>query len=162
MAVAIYPGSFDPPTNGHVDVAERAARHFERVVIAIVTNPNKKPLFTSQEREELLKRALSHLPKIEVVSFDGLTVELAKSKGADVIVKGLRAVSDLESELQMAQMNSNLSPEIDTLFVATNPKWGFISSSLRREVARFGGNVGGLVPPAVNEALGKKFPSGGS
>ena len=162
MAVAIYPGSFDPPTNGHVDVAERAARHFEHVVVAIVTNPNKEPLFTSQEREELLKRALSHLPKIEVVSFDGLTVELAKSKGADVIVKGLRAVSDLESELQMAQMNSNLSPEIDTLFVATNPKWGFISSSLIREVARFGGNVGGLVPPAVDEALQKKFSSEGS
>lgn len=160
MAVALYPGSFDPPTNGHLDVVRRAARHFERVVVAVVTNPNKRPLFEADERVRLLKDALSEETSIEVVLFDGLTVDLARERGVNVIVKGLRAVSDLEGELQMAQMNSRLLPEVDTLFIATDPKWGFVSSSLIKEVARLGGDVSPLVPPAVNEALKERFADG--
>jgi pantetheine-phosphate adenylyltransferase len=158
MATALYPGSFDPPTNGHLDVVERACRHFDKVIVAVVTNPNKRPLFDAEERVDLLKTTLGHLPNVEIVQHEGLTVELARDKGAGVIVKGLRAVSDLESELQMAQMNANLYPEADTFFVSTNPKWSFISSSLIREVARLGGSVSGLVPPQVDEALRAKFP----
>ena len=157
MTTALYPGSFDPPTNGHIDVVERACRHFERVIVAVVTNPNKKPLFDAEERVELLKNTLAHLQNVEIVQHDGLTVDLARETGAGVIVKGLRAVSDLESELQMAQMNAALLPETDTFFVATNPKWSFISSTLIREVARLGGTVSGMVPPEVDEALKSKF-----
>lgn len=157
MTVAICPGSFDPPTNGHVDVVERASRHFERVIVAVVTNPAKKPLFEAPERMRLLKEALSHLDNIEVVEHDGLTVDLARDRGAGVIVKGLRAVSDVEYELQQAQMNSSITPDVDTLFIATSPKWSFISSSLVKEVARYGGDVAGLVPSAVAEALRGKF-----
>lgn len=157
MTTALYPGSFDPPTNGHVDVVERASRHFERVIIAVVTNPNKRPLFDAEERVELLKTTLAHLGNVEIVQHDGLTVDLARELGAGVIVKGLRAVSDLESELQMAQMNATLLPETDTFFVATNPKWSFISSTLIREVARLGGSVSGMVPPEVDQALKAKF-----
>jgi pantetheine-phosphate adenylyltransferase len=156
---ALYPGSFDPPTNGHIDVAERACRQFETVIVAVVTNPSKQPLFDSEERTELLKKVLAHLPNVQIVQYEGLTVDLARDRGVGVIMKGLRAVSDLESELQMAQMNATLLPEVDTFFVATSPKWSFISSSLIREVARLGGSVGGLVPPAVEEALREKFPT---
>jgi pantetheine-phosphate adenylyltransferase len=157
MTTALYPGSFDPPTNGHVDVVERACRHFERVIIAVVTNPNKRPLFDAEERVKLLETTLAHLGNVEIVQHDGLTVDLAREVGAGVIVKGLRAVSDLESELQMAQMNATLLPDADTFFVATNPKWSFISSTLIREVARLGGSVSGMVPPEVGEALKSKF-----
>lgn len=157
MAVALYPGSFDPPTNGHVDVVQRASRHFERVIVAVVANPNKQPLFESSERVALLKQVLAELSNVEIVEHDGLTVDLARDRGVDVIVKGLRAVSDLEFELQMAQMNATLLPEVDTLFITTSPKWGFLSSTLIREVARYGRAVTGLVPPEVEEALKGKF-----
>ncbi|MGH2812824.1 MAG: pantetheine-phosphate adenylyltransferase [Actinomycetota bacterium] len=157
MAVAVYPGSFDPPTNGHVDVIERASRHLDRVIVAVVTNPAKSPTFDAEERVKLLKEVLSHLPNIEVIQHNGLTVDLARDVSADVIVKGLRASSDLESELQMAQMNSHLLPEVDTVFVAANPKWDFVSSSLIKEVVRFGGKVSGLVPPPVEAALRRRF-----
>lgn len=157
MAVALYPGSFDPPTNGHVDVVQRASRHFERVIVAVVANPNKEPLFESSERVALLKQVLGHMPNVEVVEHDGLTVDLARDRGVDVIVKGLRAVSDLEFELQMAQMNATMLPEVDTLFITTSPNWGFLSSTLIREVARYGRSVTGLVPPEVEEALKDKF-----
>lgn len=157
MAIAMCPGSFDPPTNGHLDVIERASRHFDKVIVSVVGNPAKKPLFDADERLTFLKDALSHLGNVEVEAHDGLTVELARQRGADVIVKGLRAVSDLEYELQMAQMNSNMNPEVDTFFVVTNPRWSFISSSLVKEVARFGKDVSGMVPPSVNAALKARF-----
>jgi pantetheine-phosphate adenylyltransferase len=157
MAVALCPGSFDPPTNGHIDVVERASRHFERVVVGVLTNPRKEALFEAGERVAMLKEVLAHLPNVEVVQHDGLTVDLAHKLAADVIVKGLRAVSDLEIELQMAQMNATLLPGVDTLFIAGNPRWSFISSSLIKEVARHGGRVSELVPPAVDELLRRRF-----
>ena len=157
MAIAMCPGSFDPPTNGHLDVIERASRHFDKVIVSVVGNPAKKPLFDADERLTFLRDALSHLGNVEIEAHEGLTVELARQRGADVIVKGLRAVSDLEYELQMAQMNSNMNPEVDTFFVVTNPRWSFISSSLVKEVARFGKDVSGMVPPSVNTALKARF-----
>jgi pantetheine-phosphate adenylyltransferase len=156
MTKAIYPGSFDPPTNGHLDVIERASRHFERVVVAVVTNPAKAPMFSAEERVGLLREVLSALRNVEVVQHDGLTVELAKQLGAAVIVKGLRAVSDLEYELQQAQMNSSMEPGVDTLFIATSPKWSFISSSLMKDIASYGGDISKFVPPAVEAALRAK------
>lgn len=160
MAIALCPGSFDPPTNGHVDVVERASRHFDRVIVSVVTNPAKKSLFDAKERVALLTEVLSHLPNVEVTSNDGLLVELARVKGADVIVKGLRALSDVEYELQMAQMNTNLYDAVDTMFIITNPKWSFISSSLVKEVAALGGDVSRFVPKAVNAALVGREKSG--
>jgi pantetheine-phosphate adenylyltransferase len=153
MSLAIYPGSFDPPTNGHIDVIERARRHFEGVLVAVVENPSKEPLFDASQRVDLLKQSLGHLDNVEVEAHERLLVDLARERGAQVIIKGLRATSDLEYELQMAQMNSKLFESVDTLFVVTNPKWSFISSSLVKEVARYGGDVSGLVPPWVQDAL---------
>lgn len=157
MAIALCPGSFDPPTNGHIDVIQRASRHFERVIVSVVENPSKKPLFDTEERLALLKEVLGHLSNVSIESHTGLTVDLARERGADVIVKGLRAISDLESELQMAQMNSSLLESVDTMFISTNPQWVFISSSLVKEVARYGGDVSGLVPPSVNDALLRRY-----
>jgi pantetheine-phosphate adenylyltransferase len=153
MAVALCPGSYDPPTNGHVDVIERAARHFEAVIVAVIANPGKNALFSLEERTAMLKDALSHIDNLEIVSFDGLLVDLARARGISVIVKGLRAVSDFEYELQMAQMNNALLPDLDTMFVTAKPSWAFLSSSLVKEVARFGGAVDGLVPAGVAKAL---------
>ena len=161
MTVALCPGSFDPPTNGHVDVIERAARHFDGVCIAVIANPSKSPLFSLAERTELLTDVLSHLANIEVASFDGLLVDFARERRLQVIVKGLRAVSDFEYELQMAQMNSALLPGLDTVFISAKPEWAFLSSSLVKEVARFGGAVDGLVPPLVAKALGERFRDAG-
>lgn len=160
MAIALCPGSFDPPTNGHIDVVERASRHFEKVIVAVVRNPSKAPLFDAEERVGLLKEALASLENVEIETYEGLLVDLARNRGADVIVKGLRAVSDLDYELQMAQMNAKLLAQTDTLFVATNPRWSFISSSLVKEVARYGGDVSGLVPPAVDQALARRYRVG--
>lgn len=153
MAVAICPGSFDPPTNGHVDVIQRACQHFDRVVVSVAVNPQKTPLLTSDQRVELLKEVLSHLENVEVEAYEGLLVDLARKRGAGVIVKGLRALSDVERELQMAQMNAGLYGAVDTFFVTTDPRWSFVSSSLVKEVAAYGGDVSGLVPPAVNRLL---------
>lgn len=153
MAKVLCPGSFDPPTNGHVDVIERASRLFDGVVVAVIANPSKEPLFTLEERTALLSRSLAHLPNIEIDSFSGLLVDLARDRDISVLVKGLRAVSDFEYELQMAQMNAALSPGLDTIFVTAKPSWAFLSSSLVKQVARHGGNVAGLVPSCVQEAL---------
>jgi pantetheine-phosphate adenylyltransferase len=155
--MALCPGSFDPPTNGHIDVIERSAAHFDGVVVAIIANPSKQPLFSLEERTEMLKQALDHLDNIEIASFDGLLVDFAKQRGLSVIVKGLRAVSDFEYELQMAQMNAELSPGLDTMFLTAKPEWAFLSSSLVKEVARFGGAVGNLVPAGVGEALAERY-----
>jgi pantetheine-phosphate adenylyltransferase len=156
MHTALCPGSYDPPTNGHVDVIERAARYFDSVVVAVIANPSKEPLFTLDERKELLADALSHVDNIEIASFDGLLVDLARARGLSIVVKGLRAISDFEYELQMAQMNATLQPGMDTLFVTANPSWAFLSSSLVKEVAKYGGAVEGLVPPGVAKALANR------
>lgn len=153
MATALCPGSFDPPTNGHIDVIERAARYLDKVVVAVIANPSKTPLFTLEERTAMLEDALTHLSNIEVASFDGLLVDFARSRDISLVVKGLRAVSDFEYELQMAQMNSNLLPGLDTIFVTATPAWAFLSSSLVKEVARYGGDVEGMVPAGVAKAL---------
>ncbi len=157
MTTALCPGSFDPPTNGHLDVVERTSRHFDRVIVAVIANPSKQSLFTIDERTEMLADALAHLDNVEIASFDGLLVDFAQAHGAEVIVKGLRAVSDFEYELQMAQMNTALTG-IDTLFLTAQPEFAFLSSSLVKEVARYGGSVKGLVPEGVLAALEGRFP----
>jgi pantetheine-phosphate adenylyltransferase len=153
VAVALCPGSFDPPTNGHIDVIERAAGHLETVVVAVIANPSKNSMFSLEERTAMLEDALSHLDNVKIDSFDGLLVDYARTHGISLIVKGLRAVSDFEYELQMAQMNTALLPGLDTVFITAKPAWSFLSSSLVKEVARFGGDVEDLVPPAVARAL---------
>ena len=149
---ALCPGTFDPVTNGHLDVVGRAASTFDAVVVAVVENPSKTPLFAVAERITLLEEAVRHLGNVRVGAFGGLLVDYARAQGASVIVKGLRAVSDYEYEIQMAQMNQRIG-EIETLFMATSPKWSFLSSSLVKEVARLGGDVEGLVPDHVRKAL---------
>jgi pantetheine-phosphate adenylyltransferase len=156
MTAALCPGSFDPPTNGHLDVIERCAAVFDRLVVAVVANPSKTPLFSAEERVDLLTTATGHLGNVEVASFQGLLVEFARERGVDVLVKGLRAVTDFDYELQMAQMNHTLS-DVDTVFIPTAPEWSYLSSSLVREVARLGGHVGTLVPSVVAEALKEKL-----
>jgi pantetheine-phosphate adenylyltransferase len=160
VPVALCPGSFDPPTNGHIDVIERSARHFDRIVAAVIANPSKKPLFSVSRRMKMLGDALTHLDNVEVASFDGLLVDFARDRGIKLVVKGLRAVSDFEFELQMADMNSALAPGLDTMFVTAKPTWAFLSSSLVKEVARFGGSVEGLVPPGVAAALAETASTG--
>jgi pantetheine-phosphate adenylyltransferase len=153
VAIALCPGSFDPVTLGHLDIIERSARHFDEVIIAVIRNPQKtQSLFSLEERQEMLAEALSHVENVRIEFFKGLLVEFAKEHGADAIVKGLRAVSDFDYELQMAQMNQRLSG-IDTFFLSTSPQYSFLSSSLVREVARFGGDVSGMVPKHVNDRL---------
>jgi pantetheine-phosphate adenylyltransferase len=146
---ALCPGTFDPVTNGHVDIIERAAQQFDRVVVAVLDNPGKQPLFGVEER-------VAGIDRVEVDAFSGLLVEYAKRMGAKVIVKGLRAVTDFEYEIQMAQMNQRLGG-VETFFMTTDPTWSYLSSSLVREVARFGGDVDGLVPPVVAERLREKL-----
>lgn len=149
---ALCPGTFDPVTNGHLDVVGRAASLFDAVEVAVLENPSKAPLFAVEERVALLQEAVSDLRNVRVGSFGGLLVDYARAHGAQMIVKGLRAVSDYEYEIQMAQMNQRIG-EIETLFMATSPKWSFLSSSLVKEVARLGGDVEGLVPDHVRKAL---------
>ena len=158
MRTALCPGSFDPPTQGHVDVIQRALQIFDRVVLAVVRNPSKQPLFSAEERVAMLEELFTDDPEVEVESFDGLLVDFAREKDVEVIVKGLRALTDFDYELQMAQMNRQLSG-IDTVFVATNPEYGYLSSSLVKEVARFGASVEALVPPLVAKALEQRFSS---
>ncbi len=157
MSTALCPGSFDPPTNGHVDVIKRCLSIFDHVVVAIVANPSKSSLFDSQERTEMLEELFKHdLDRLQVHAFSGLLVDFARQKKVDLIVKGLRAVSDFEYELQMAQMNESLAG-INTLFLPTNPEYGYLSSSLVKEVARMGGSVEGMVPPLVATALKERY-----
>jgi pantetheine-phosphate adenylyltransferase len=153
---AIYPGTFDPITNGHVDIIDRARRHFPRVVVAVSQNPGKTPLFSLEERIALVKEVAAGLDGVEVDSFDGLLVDYARRKGAGVLVKGLRAVTDFEYELQMAQMNHKLA-EVETMFMVATPAYSFLSSSLVREVAKFGGDVTGFVSPEVASKLKERF-----
>lgn len=149
---AVCPGSFDPVTYGHLDVIERAASRFDRLVVAVLRNRGKEPMFSLEERIELLREVTEHLPNVEVDSFQGLLVDFCTSRGIKLVVKGLRAVSDFEYELQMAQMNGNLG-DVETLFLTTSPEWSFLSSSLVKEVARWGGDVDDFVPRVVVERL---------
>lgn len=149
---ALCPGTFDPVTNGHLDIIERASQTFETVVVAVLENPAKQPVFSIEERVAMLEKACVSMSGVEVAAFRGLLVDLAGRRGNAVIVKGLRAVSDYEFEIQMAQMNHRLG-DVETLFMPTNPSWSFLSSSLVKEVARFGGDVAGLVPDEVRAKL---------
>jgi pantetheine-phosphate adenylyltransferase len=157
VTVALFPGSFDPLHNGHVEVVERAGLLFDEVVVAALRNPQKaEPLFSLTEREEMLEEALGHLDNVRMVSVSTLVVNVARDLGATAIIRGLRAVSDFENELQMAQMNRQLSG-IDTLFIPTTSNTSFVASRLLREVARYGGDVSAFVPKAVAVRLEKKF-----
>jgi pantetheine-phosphate adenylyltransferase len=161
MITAIYPGTYDPATNGHVDVIGRASRIFDRVVVGVVNNPHHKtPLFTVDERVEFLKQALADLDNVEVDVFSELVVDFARRWDARAIVKGLRVVSDFEYEFQMNQLNRTLAPEIETVYVMASPQVSFVSSSGVKEIAAFGGNVEELVPPAVARRLKEMFPNG--
>ncbi|MBW3666279.1 MAG: pantetheine-phosphate adenylyltransferase [Actinobacteria bacterium] len=154
MTTALCPGSFDPPTNGHVDVVERTIGLFDRVVVAVIDNPAKEPLFSTEQRIGLIEEV--HGDRVEVTSFGGLLVTHAREVGADVVVKGLRTVDDYEYENQMAQMNRHLTG-METVFMPTTPEFGFISSSLVKEVAKLGGSVSGLVPDVVDRALKERL-----
>ncbi|HSJ51120.1 MAG TPA: pantetheine-phosphate adenylyltransferase [Actinomycetota bacterium] len=156
---ALCPGTFDPVTNGHLDIIERAAQRFDALIVGVLDNPSKEPLFGVEERVSLLKEVTQGLPNVEVDAFSGLLVEYASRRGADFVVKGLRAVTDFEYEIQMAQMNHSLTG-IETLFMTTAPQWSFLSSSLVKEVARFGGDVAGLVPSIVSERLRERLGGG--
>ncbi|AFZ28620.1 Phosphopantetheine adenylyltransferase [Gloeocapsa sp. PCC 7428] len=147
--IAIYPGSFDPITLGHLDIIERGCRLFERVVVAVLRNPNKTPLFSVQQRLEQIRISTSHLANVEIDSFDGLTVKYAQMRQAQVLLRGLRAISDFEAELQMAHTNKTLSAHIETVFLATSNEHSFLSSSVVKEIAKFGGSVDHLVPQHV-------------
>ena len=153
---ALCPGTFDPVTNGHLDIIGRASETFESVVVGALENPSKQPMFSLEERVAMLKEACASMPNVTVVSFRGLLVDLARSQGDAVIVKGLRAISDYEYEIQMAQMNHRLAG-VETLFMSTSPRWSFLSSSLVKEVARLGGDVTGLVPDHVKASLADRL-----
>lgn len=147
--IAIYPGSFDPITLGHLDIIERGCHLFEKVIVAVLRNPSKTPLFTVQERIEQIRLSTQHLPQVEIDSFDGLTVNYAKMRGATVLLRGLRVLSDFEKELQMAHTNNTLWDQIETVFLAASNEYSFLSSSVVKEIAKFGGCVDHLVPDHV-------------
>ena len=163
MKTAIYPGSFDPITNGHLDVLKTSSEIFNKVIIAVAYNPEKKNsgLLTVDERVELIKKCVKDFDNVEVDSFEGLTVEYAKAKGAKVLIRGLRAVSDFEFEMQLSQTNSALDKEIKTIFLTTRPKYNFISSSSVKEVISLGGDVSKFVPDEVNTYLKENLKNGG-
>lgn len=156
--VAVFPGSFDPMTMAHLDVARRAAGMFDRLVVGVLTNPKKSPLFGADQRVEMIRASVAEFgANVEVEAFDGLTVDFAGRHGAGYIVRGLRAVSDFEAELQMAHTNRKLAGRVDTVFLMTSLEFGYLSSTLTKEVAQFGGDVSGMVPPPVAEALRARF-----
>lgn len=155
--IAVYAGSFDPATLGHLDLIERAANLFENVIVAIGVHPTKHPLFTAEERKSLIGQVTAHLPNVSVDSFDGLLIQYCISKGAGVIVRGLRVTTDFEYELQIAHANADLGPQVDTVFLPTRTKHGFVSASLVREIASHGGDVSRYAPKVVCDALAKKF-----
>jgi pantetheine-phosphate adenylyltransferase len=157
-ASAIYPGSFDPITNGHVDIIERGLKVFDRVVVAVLENPKKRPLFTTKERVKMIQDIFGANPRVEVRAFDGLLVDFARAQRTRVVIRGLRAISDFEYEFQMALMNRSLAPDIETFFMMPSVHYSFLSSNLVREVAGLGGAVEGLVPGSVARKLRNKVP----
>lgn len=160
--IAVYPGTFDPVTRGHLDLADRGRRHFDRLVMAVLNNRDKKPLFSVDERVELLRRATAGWDDVAVDRFEGLLVDYAERIGASVIVRGIRVVTDLEYEMQMAMMNRRLRPAIETVFMVPSEAYSYVSSRLVREVASLGGSVDGLVPPEVAQALRTRLGPPGS
>lgn len=157
MKICVYPGSFDPVTNGHLDIIHRAAKLCDKLIVAVLVNSSKNSVFTLEERVELLKCSLKNNPEIEVDSFSGLLVDYMKKRNAATIVKGLRAVSDFEYEFQMALLNKNLNPEIETLFLVANVNYSYLSSSVVRELARNRGRIDGLVPDCIKERVIERF-----
>lgn len=155
--IAVIPGTFDPITNGHLDIIERAAKIFDVLYVSVLNNSFKKPLFTIEERMEMIRQVTAHLPNVQVESASGLTVDYAATRGATAIVRGLRAVSDFEYEMQIASMNRTLNADIETFFVMTNTKYSFLSSSMVKEVAQYQGDISELVPEIVNKAVQAKF-----
>ena len=160
MRIAIYPGSFDPLTNGHLDLIQRAARLFDRVIVAVAKNEDKKPLFTLEERHELVSQSIQTLPNVEADMFDGLLVDYVEARSGQAIIRGLRAVSDFEFEFQLALMNRKLNERIETIFMMPKDTYTFLSSKIIKEIARLGGNITDFVPPHVQSALLKKLGSG--
>jgi pantetheine-phosphate adenylyltransferase len=161
MRTAIYPGSFDPLTNGHLDVIERAVKLFDHVIIAVAKNESKQPLFTLEERVELVRRCTQHIPNTEVDSFDGLLVNYANERKAQAIVRGLRAISDFEFEFQLALMNRKLNEKVETIFMMPKDTYTFLSSRIIKEIARLGGDIAAFVPTQVRAALLEKLKTAG-
>ena len=157
MRTAIYPGSFDPITNGHLDIIKRGAEIFDKIIVAVLINVDKKGLFNIEERVELIKKATYDIKNIEIISFQGLLIDLLKEKNSNVILRGLRAVSDFEYEMQMALMNNKLNSDVETVFMMTSPENSFLSSSAIKQVAKFGGNINGLVPNNIIKDIEKKI-----
>jgi len=157
MAIAVYPGSFDPVTRGHLDIIRRAACMHEKLIVAVLNNSAKHPLFTVEERVQMLRECCEGIPNVTVESFGGLTVNFAKSRNATVLVRGLRAVTDFDNEIQLAQTNQALMPGIDTMFLATSIRWSYLSSTIVKEAARYGSDVSEFVTPNVVAALKEKF-----
>lgn len=157
MRIAVYPGSFDPITNGHLDIIERASRIYDKVIVGVLNNASKTPLFTAEERREQISGVISGFDNVEVDVFDGLLVDFVKSKRASVIVKGLRTVADFEYEFQMALLNKALNPEYETVFLMTDSKYSYISSSMVKELAGFNGDLTGLVPCEIIEKIKQKY-----
>ncbi|KMT21469.1 pantetheine-phosphate adenylyltransferase [Clostridium cylindrosporum] len=156
--IAVYPGSFDPITNGHLDIILRTSNIFDKVIVAVLENPDKKShLFTAEERVNLIKKVTSNIPNIEVESFEGLLVNYVKKKNSSVIIRGLRAISDFEYEFQMTLMNRNLNPDIETFFMMTKTDYSYLSSSVIKQVAHFGGGIKGLVPDAIIDDIYNKI-----
>jgi len=160
MKIGIYPGSFDPITLGHLDIIERASRLVDKLIIGVLVNSSKTPLFTDAERVELISKETAHLNNVEIVSYNGLLVDFAKERHADVIIRGLRAVTDFEYELQLAQTNKKLNPEVETIFLATNVNFAYLSSSVVREIARYGGDITQFVPESIVQSVYDKYVIG--
>lgn len=157
LAIWVYPGSFDPITNGHLDIIHRAAKSCDKLIVATLINVNKNPAFALEERVQLMERATEDIPNVEVDSFSGLLIEFMKEKKATTIIKGLRAMSDFEYEFQMALLNKMLDPDVETLFMMTNVNYSYLSSSSVKEIARYGGSIQGLVPECIRKDIVKKF-----
>lgn len=160
MRIAVYPGSFDPVTLGHGDIIERTSKMFDKVIIGVLNNRAKSPLFTVQERVELLQEVTVGLANVEVQSFEGLLIDFVRKNGANVVVRGLRAITDFEYELQMAQTNRVIAPEIDTIFLTTNLKYSYLSSSIVKEIAEYDGYISGFLHPVVEQRVREKLAAG--